>query len=116
MREYIAFLVEATILDRPLLDEVAGALVDIVRTSEPNTTVYEWGVSSTGEELSIHERYKDSDSALAHLSTFAAFSDRFARAVSLKRFRVFGSPSDVLREALATFDPEYVGEIAGFSR
>ena len=116
MRDYIAFSVEATIVDRSLLDEVARELIDVVRTTEPTTTHYEWGVSSTGEELSIYERFNDSDSALAHLGTFSAFSQRFARAVSTKRFKVFGSPNSTLRDALAGFDPEYVSEIGGFSR
>jgi quinol monooxygenase YgiN len=115
MSNYVAWLLEATINDRALLDTVMKELSDNVAANEPGTTHYEWGVNPDGKMLS-YERFTDSAAALAHLGGFGPTAERFMKAVAPSRLVVFGNPSDELKAAIADWQPEYVTEVSAFSR
>jgi len=56
----------------------------------------------------VHERYENSDAAIAHLIKFAAvFDDHYGSLVERKRFVVFGEPSDALRTLLDRYGASY---------
>ena len=84
---------------------------------EAGALIYERFVSEDGEAVWVYERYADSAAAVAHLKMFAEqFGERFTGMVSRKRFTVFGSPSDELRNILDGFNATYLARLAGFAR
>lgn len=118
MDKQVSWLVEAEVKAGQL--ETFEQLVrDMVESTspEPGTLSYEWFISDDGTLVHIYERYADSDALLAHFRGFLEkFSDRFSASVDLKRFSVYGEPSDEAREALAALSPIYLGTLGGFVR
>jgi quinol monooxygenase YgiN len=79
------------------------AMVEQAR-NENGVLSYQRFISDDGQTIHVHERYVNSDAALAHLRAFARFfADQFASMVERTRFTVFGHPSDELRFALDSF-------------
>jgi quinol monooxygenase YgiN len=83
---------------------------------EQETHIYEWFFSEDQSVCLISERYSDSAAAMIHLQSFGNFAERFLAAATPIRFTVLGSPSDQLRQALAGFNPVYLGFEVGFCR
>ena len=115
MSDYVAFVFEADVLDRAALEAVMEDWVAATR-NEPRTTHYEWHLTADGKTLVTYERFKDSAAALVHLDGFGERAERFLAAARPTSYRVFGSPSAQLREAIADLDPNYMSAIGGFSR
>jgi quinol monooxygenase YgiN len=118
MDKQVSWLVEVEV--KPGQLETFKTLVnDMVESTsrEPGTLSYEWFISDDGTLVHIYERYADSDELLAHFQGFLEkFADRFSAAVDLKRFAVYGEPSDAAREALDVLNPIYLGTLGGFVR
>jgi quinol monooxygenase YgiN len=84
--------------------------------SETGVLIYERYVGKDGKIVCIYERYVDSVAAVAHLRAFAKlYGERFVKLVERRRFTVFGSPSDELREILDNFGATYMDLFDGFS-
>ena len=84
---------------------------EMVESTRPVAGVlnYERFVSADGNFVHVYERYKDSDTAVAHLQRFTKnFSGRFMTMVERTHFIVFGNPSDGLRELLDQFGATYL--------
>lgn len=113
---YVAFSLECSINDRDALDAIINDLTVATRAHEPGTDIYEWSVFEDGSALITYERFADLDAALAHHVGFGPYAERFLATVTLKRFVVFGTPGDALKEALAGASPVYVTQINGFRR
>jgi len=85
--------------------------------AEPGTLGYLWASNADNTLCHMHERYVDSDAALAHLKVFGEkFADRFLDVLALTRFVVYGSASDALKEALTGFFPFYMERGGSFTR
>lgn len=113
---YVAWTIECSINDRDGLDSVMGDLVSAVEANEQATTHYEWNISDDGATVITHERFADTDAALAHIGGFGPFAERFMAALTVNKMTVYGAPSDELKEAIAGFSPTFMSEIGGFAR
>jgi quinol monooxygenase YgiN len=75
---------------------------------ELGVLAYQRFISEDRQTVHAHERYENSDAAVAHLIKFAAtFGERYASLVERKRFVVFGDPSDALRALLDRYGATY---------
>jgi len=98
---------------RSLMEEMVSA----AEASEPGTLLYEWHHNADGTLCHIHERYADSEAALAHLRAFQErFANRFLGVLAPTRFVVYGEPTDELKEAMKGFLPFYMFRSGGFRR
>ena len=113
---YVAWIIETSVNDRDALDSLMADAVSAVQANEPGTTHFEWNISDDGATMITHERFADTDAALAHVGGFGPFAERFMAAVTVDKMTVYGAPSDELKEALAGFSPTFMSEIGGFAR
>lgn len=105
MDAQVSWLVELRIKNgqRENFINLTCAMVEHART-EDGVLSYQRFISDAGQTIHVHERYVNSDAALAHLRAFALlFADQFASMVERTRFTVYGHPSDDLRNALDSF-------------
>jgi len=100
--------------------ELPALIEDMVKATlenEPGTLDYQWSTSSDGTVCHIFERYVDSDGVMVHLGAFGVrFAARFTEILSPTRFVIYGSPNQAVKDALAPFNPTYLGSAGGFSR
>ena len=83
--------------------------------AEPGQMIFEWFID--GHDVHIYERYTDSAAAVTHVQRFVAnFGERFLNLCTPTRMSVYGEPSDELKEAIAGFNPRYLGPAAGHAR
>jgi len=92
------------------LDEfetLTGEMVASTR-AESGVLAYQRFISEDRKTVYVHERYKNSDAAVAHLMKFAAtFGQRYGSLVTRKRFVVLGDPSNALRTLLDGYGATY---------
>jgi quinol monooxygenase YgiN len=85
------------------------------QAAEPGQEIFEWFVDD--QDVHIYERYQDSAAAVAHVQRFVAnFGAQFMSLCTPTRMSVYGEPSDELKEAMAGFNPRYLGPLAGHAR
>jgi len=119
MSDSVQWALDVTIKDGQLgpLKDLMIELVDRTQSTEPGTLCYEWSISEDKSSCHIYERYADSPSAMKHLATFGEnYADRFMSLVEPTGFVVFGNPSDEVKQAVAGFNPTYMGRFGGFAR
>jgi quinol monooxygenase YgiN len=88
-------------------EKLTGEMVSSTR-AERGVLAYQRFISDDQQTVYVHERYEDSDAAMAHLHAFAAiFGERYASMVDRKRFVVFGEPSNELRTILDRYGATY---------
>jgi quinol monooxygenase YgiN len=88
-------------------EKLTGEMVNSTR-AERGVLAYQRFISDDRQTVYVHERYEDSDAAVAHLRAFAAiFGERYASVVDRKSFAVFGEPSDELRTILDGYGATY---------
>lgn len=118
MDKQVSWLVEVEV--KPGQLETFKQLVrDMVESTspEPGTLSYEWFISDDGTLVHIYERYADSEALLTHFRGFLEkFAERFSASLDLKRFTVYGEPSDEARAELGVLNPVYLGTLGGFVR
>lgn len=96
-----------------LADEMSQATL----SDEPGALNYEWFMSDDGAKCHIYERYQDSAATMVHLGNFGnKFAERFLSMVTPSRLTVYGDPNQEVRDALAAFGAEHMGQFAGFAR
>jgi len=105
----ISWWVESVV--RPgCLDEfetLTGEMVASTR-AESGVLAYQRFISEDRQTVYVHERFGNSDAALAHLVKFAAtFGRRYESLATRKRFAVFGDPNDALRTPLDSYGTTY---------
>ena len=98
------------------VEELLNGMATVIRAQEPGTAIWSWSRSEDGTTVSVHERYRDENAVMTHLTNFGEFADRFLAALTPKRFIVLADPSPKLREAIAGFGPTYFVPKGGFAR
>ncbi|NND32506.1 MAG: antibiotic biosynthesis monooxygenase [Saprospiraceae bacterium] len=84
---------------------------------EPGAVTYEYNLNSEGTECHIYERYADSSALMTHLGNFQEhFAGRFFDILEIKRWTVYGNPSEEVRNTLGGMGATFFNPIAGFSR
>ncbi|MGK2855949.1 MAG: putative quinol monooxygenase [Thermoanaerobaculia bacterium] len=119
MKNWVAWMLEMQVVDgrerdvRALMDEMVSA----TQANEPGTLNYEWSFSADGKTCHLYERYVDSDAAMIHAGTFdARFAGRFLEVLKPTRFVFYGSPSQDVMDAAATFNPSVMIPAAAVTR
>ncbi len=84
--------------------------------TEPGVMSYEWSTGPGGKTLHIHERYVDSDAALAHLANIGPMIPRLMELVSITTIECYGDASPAFREAAKDYPNVYYHTYAGFRR
>lgn len=100
-------------------DNFKGLMEEMVASTqnEPGALYYEWHISADKSTCYIYERYADSAATLVHLGTFnEKFAARFMGLIEPKRFVVFGSPNETVKEILAGVGAEFLNPWGGFVR
>ncbi len=100
------------------LDNFRSLTKEMVESTkfEPGVLIYERFVSQDGKVIYVYERYVNSAVAVAHLLAFSKmYGERFVKMVDRKRFTVFGSPSDELRQILDRLGATYLDLFDGFA-
>lgn len=118
MDEQISWHVELEVISDQL-DAFCALTSDMVQSTrrESGALIYERFISEDKRVVHVYERYVDSPSAVMHLRAFeTTYATRFASVVVRKRFTVFGTPSNELRQMLDRFGAVYFPRLAGFSR
>jgi quinol monooxygenase YgiN len=88
-------------------ETLTGEMVAATR-AESGVLAYQRFISDDRRTVHVHERYENSDAAIAHLVKFAAlFGDRYASLVERRRFVVFGETSGALRTLLDCYGARY---------
>jgi quinol monooxygenase YgiN len=92
-------------------------MVDAIQVNEPNTLIYEIFISEDGKSCQFMERYVDSAALMTHVGNFRKkFGERFWAFLEPKEFKVFGNPSDELKEAVNGVGAMILVPIDGFAR
>jgi len=92
------------------LDEFETLTGEMVASTQAESGVlaYQRFISDDRRTVHVHERYENSEAAVAHLVKFARmFGERYGSLVQRKRFVVFGEPSDALRTLLDRYGAIY---------
>ena len=97
------------------IKDLAPAFIEKTKQEE-GALAYEWSVSADGSELHVYERYADSDAALAHLGNVGPMLPELFALASPITIEVYGSASDVFKEAVKDFPTNYHSQFDGFSR
>jgi quinol monooxygenase YgiN len=98
---------------KTLTDEMVRA----IQENEPGTLNYELFISPDKASCHIYEQYADAQAFKAHLDNFnQLFASRFAAAVDVGRFTVYGDPNDEIRAVLAGFGAVIMMPLVGFRR
>ena len=103
--------------DADAIARLAAEMSDYFSAHEPNTTHFEWSVNAGRSQVHVHERYANSEQALAHMAAFGErFGSRFMALLKPVSVTVYGNPSPALRAGLEAMSPTHMASIAGFSR
>lgn len=92
-------------------------MVEDTQANEPGTLAYEWSLSEDGKVCHIFEHYSNSAATMVHLAKFGdQYAERFFQVLSPRRFVIYGSPSQLVKNALSVFEPTYMPLAAGYWR
>jgi len=92
---------------------------EMIKTArrEHGTIIYERFGNEDDNIIYLYERYANASAALAHLQEFEkTYGEQFAKLVERKRFTVFGTPNDGLRNMLDRYGATYFRILGGFYR
>ncbi len=99
------------------LQSLVDEMVKQTEANEPGTLIYEWQIDGDMSECHILERFVDSDALMAHLGNFQAhFAEKFFNILEIKRWQVYGNPSDQVKETLGSMGAQFFSQVGGFSR
>lgn len=116
---WVAFLIacECRPADAEAISRLGAEMSEYFAAQEPHTTHFEWSVSADRSRVHVHERYANSEQALAHMAAFGErFGSRFMALLKPLSFTVYGNPSPALRAGLEAMSPSHMASIAGFHR
>jgi quinol monooxygenase YgiN len=109
MSGYIKTDVELTIKEGKIddLKLIVDTLIKMTDANEPNTLAYEWYVSEDGKTCHLLETFKDSDAFMLHLGNASDMFGKLWELAPLTGFKIYGSPSAELRQALDALGVQY---------
>lgn len=94
------------------LKEIAAELVERTKT-EPGSIAYEWALTSEGK-LHIHERYADSDAAMAHVANIGPHLGPLGEITKPLSGDCYGPMSDALKDILSGYPVSFHDVFAGY--
>jgi quinol monooxygenase YgiN len=97
------------------LKEHIVKMVEITKTEE-GALNYGFWLNEDSTRLFIHERYANSEAAIAHIQNVGPHLDPFLDAVEMDPIDIFGNLSDEGKEAFAPFGASYTQHLNGFSK
>jgi quinol monooxygenase YgiN len=118
MTDYIRVNAKLSIKEGKLSEfkEKGNAAIEKVKANEPNMLSYEWYLSEDGSKCYIVEIYKNSDAIMAHMGNVGDLLGPFFELAPLTGLNIYGSPSDEVRQAFASFGAQYHEHFNGFTR
>ena len=91
-------------------------LVEINR-KEIGMLAQEWAISDDRQVCHVYERFQDSAALMTHLQLLGEnFAEFFSKIMKPTRIVVYGTLSVEAKDALAAFNPVFMGPLAGFRR
>jgi quinol monooxygenase YgiN len=118
MTENVNFLLELPV-DPGSFEDLKTLLAELVEANrkEVGMLAQEWAISDDRQVCHIYERFQDSAAFMTHLQLFGEnFAERFFQIVKPTRTVVYGRLSAEVKDALAAFNPVYMGPLAGFRK
>ena len=95
---------------RALIAEVTAVIAE----EEPGTLFYDVQLMADGCTVELHEHYRDSDAAMAHLMGFGPrFGARYGALVEVVSITVYGDCSPALRQITDAMGATYAAEPLG---
>lgn len=115
MNDNIHWTIHATIKEGRLegLKEHIVKMVEMTKT-EKGALNYEFFLNGDKSRIFIHERYADSEAAIAHVQNVGPHLGPFLDAVEMDPIVIFGKLSDAGKEAFAPFGASYTNNLNGF--
>jgi quinol monooxygenase YgiN len=77
----------------------AGHFIERVKSSEPDTLIYDWYFNVGESKCYIIEEYKDSEALLTHLANIRNLYKSLFEVSEITRIEIFGDPSTEVRQA-----------------
>lgn len=119
MSENIFWILETEIAENSIEDLKAlmKEMVDHTKATEPGAINYEWYISADNRKCTLHERYENSEAVLLHLDSFGKnYAKRFMKILTPKKFIVYGSPSDAVKNAMSPLGVIFMNSLGGFKK
>ena len=95
---------------------IVSTMVEITNLNEPNTLVYEYHINEDGTECHLLETFRNSDAFMVHLENVGHLFDRLFESATMRRAKIYGSPSVELQQALDQLSVEYFAYLNGIER
>ncbi len=95
---------------------LVNTMVEITNLNEPNTLVYEYHINKDGTECHLLETFRNSDAFMVHLENVGHLFDRLFESATMRRAKIYGSPSVELQQALDQLSVEYFAYLNGIVR
>ena len=115
MNNNIHWTINATIKEGRLegLKEHIVKMVEMTKTEE-GALNYEFFLNDDNTRIFIHERYANSEAAIAHVQNVGPHLGPFLDAVEMDPIVIFGDLSDEGKTAFAPFGASYTNHLNGF--
>ncbi len=94
---------------------ICARLVESTK-AEPGALNYEWSIAENSRAFHIYERYVDSAAVMFHRANVGEMLKELYAVATAKSFTLYGSPSDELKQLLATRHPLVMIPHNGFNR
>jgi quinol monooxygenase YgiN len=91
-------------------------MIEVTKLREPDTLVYEWYINEDGTECHLLEKFKDSEAFLTHLGNVGHMFDTLFSLADMTRAKIYGNPSDELKQSLDPLGVEYFYPFNGVTR
>lgn len=79
--------------------QICSQFIEKVKTSEPDTLVYEWYFNEAEKKCYVIESYRNSEALLAHLANIRDLYEPLFEVAEITRLEVFGNPSPEVKKA-----------------
>ena len=114
----LSYVLEFTVNDGMIEDfkTKAKSYIAAVRDSEPGTLGYNWYLQKDGQRCLLHETFTDSEALLTHLDNVGPSLPELLAFAPITRFEVFGTASEAVVSALASFGAVHFPHLGGFER
>lgn len=100
-----------------LFKELMQELVATTFENEPNTLIYDWQMNEDESVCHIHECYRTSADALAHLRNFfEKYAERMIALGTPSKLTVYGIPDEATKKILDDLGAVYFTSSEGFFR